>query len=678
MSNYTRIATRSARRVGPKPAFALPQSTQSASRKEIFDLLEPVVNNAIRELPDRYRPKLSEQLSTIKKELTQSSVQQAAQHALQVVTTAEQLDQLEAEIRLEKQAVIILATSGSDPSTATLIGISFRVGDKDYYLPLWHQFPGGQLLPDQLTPTLLANRFSLAGVEFITHDAKTVIHFFRDHAGISVQCSHDIMLASKLEATDGQADLNTLEHRLPGKAVSEVPFLSLGSLQHQSIEATARIMSVRCQITLEIFRSQQPCKNPFLLNSVEIPLVPVVVELEDNGYQVDCDYMKELRERCETEKAKLHIQINTKAKKDINPDCFNATNFIYDKLDIPLHERTFDGLPPIGAASLQPIVKKHPVVFDMFEYERLSRVQTDIASILADVDKDDRYRVTYNQLGTKSGRFTSKSRMQNLPKDDRFGLRRGFTTKPGCKLVAADFVCQELRVLATLSGDANLQAAFQGGVDVHGWVAKVLFNLPCDPGEVKEQYPAERQKAKAFQYALINGATAYRIAQILDIEEDRVASLMANYLHEFPGVKTFIDDAHGRLLKDGYLDDIFGRRRWFPDVLTTSDHRSLESAKRSGQNHLVQAASATITKLAMIRCFNHITKEHPEIKMVLTLHDELHFEVPDALVDHFAQELPELMCNLGLEKFGFQVPMKVEVKVGPNWADLKPYAGGGA
>ncbi len=485
------------------------------------------------------------------------------------------------------------------------------------------------------------------------------------------------MIASSLQATDGQADLDSLINRLPGKAVSEVPVLSLDCPQHHSIESTAKIMSARCHGIVDIFRSQQPCKNQFLMKDVEMPLVTVVAQLEDNGYQIDRHYMQELRERCQSEQATLLKKIRATAGPDFNPDAADqVADFVYIKLGNPIQERTKNGLPSVKARSLRSFVMNHPIVGDIIDYLALSRAETIVASILAKVDKDNRYRVTYNQLGTKSGRFTSESNIQTLPKDDRYSIRRGFIAKPGYKLVAADFDQQEPRVLATLCGDANLQAAFKDGVDLHGVVAKALSDLSCDPGKVKEKYPTERQKAKAFQYALIYGATAYGIAQTLEIDQEKAANQMAIYFQRFPGIKTFIDGAHGRLLKDGYLDDIFGRRTWFPEVLTTNDHSIRESAKRSGQNHLVQAPSATITKLAMIRCFNHITKEHPEIKMVLTLHDEVHFEVPDALVVHFVQELPDLMCNLGLEKFGFQVPMKVEVKVGPSWADLKPYAGG--
>jgi DNA polymerase I len=159
---------------------------------------------------------------------------------------------------------------------------------------------------------------------------------------------------------------------------------------------------------------------------------------------------------------------------------------------------------------------------------------------------------------------------------------------------------------------------------------------------------------------------------------------------EFPKVKDFIDKAHRRLMRDAYVNDLFGRRRYFPVVeqklprnkewrqMTVEDRelaRAIAKAKRATQNFLIQGPSATITKLAMIRCHTHIAAEHPDIRMVLQLHDEIQFEVPEAEVSHFAAELPELVCDLGLEKFGFKVPMKVEVKVGPSMGELKKWEG---
>ena len=199
----------------------------------------------------------------------------------------------------------------------------------------------------------------------------------------------------------------------------------------------------------------------------------------------------------------------------------------------------------------------------------------------------------------------------------------------------------------------------------------------------------KRDGVKAIQFGLIYGRSAYSLAQELGIPKDEAEQLVADYFQQFPSVKRFIDGVHKRLLRDGHVDDLFGRRRHFPVARRkpprkewrrmNEDERTLVrnigGARRQAQNFVIQGASATITKLAMIRCHRHIRAEHPGIRMLLTLHDELQFEVPEQLVDHFAGELPGLMCDLGLERFGFDVPMKVEVKVGPSWGELKKWEG---
>jgi len=247
-----------------------------------------------------------------------------------------------------------------------------------------------------------------------------------------------------------------------------------------------------------------------------------------------------------------------------------------------------------------------------------------------------------------------------------------------------------LRVLAQRSGDKAMKGAIREGVDLHGLAAVKVFKLDCDPNEVKDKHKDKRDGVKAIQFGLIYGRSAHSLAEELGTSKEEAEKLVVDYFEQFPTIKRFIDAVHRQLLRDGHVNDVFGRRRHFPDArlkpprrkdwrfLSEGERamvRKISAAKREAQNFVIQGASATITKLAMIRCHNHITAEHPDIKMLLTLHDELQFEVPCGLVDHFAGELPGLMCDLGLERFGFDVPMKVEVKVGPSWGDLKRWEG---
>jgi DNA polymerase-1 len=425
------------------------------------------------------------------------------------------------------------------------------------------------------------------------------------------------------------------------------------------------------------------------MNEVELKLIPVVANLEDTGYRIDPAHFERLRERLEPEREKVLKAIRKAAGKNFNPASVKQlSKLLYERLKVKVTRRTKNGKPSTDMLVLQRAGRKHKVARDMIRYRTLEKILGTYAPIPEQAGADGRLRVTFNQLAV-TGRLSSASIIQTLPRDDEFQIRNGFIAEESHRIVGADFDQQELRVLAQCSGDAKMQAAIAAGVDLHGLAAVKVFKLPCEPGEVKTKYPEERGKVKAVQFGIIYGTTAYGLAQTLQIERDEADQLIADYFKQFPKVRKFIDNAHKLLMRDGHVEDVFGRRRYFPVVkqklprkkwphMTEAERklaRAIAAAKREAQNFLIQGASATVTKLAMIRCHEHITAEHPEIRMLLTLHDELQFEVPEPLVAHFAQELPGLMCDLGLERFGFKVPMKVEVKVGPSWGTLKKWEG---
>jgi DNA polymerase I len=434
-----------------------------------------------------------------------------------------------------------------------------------------------------------------------------------------------------------------------------------------------------------------PALNRFLMNEVEMKLIPVVADLEDNGYKINGPHFAQLRERLEPEREQLLNRIRAVAGERFNPGSAPQLRmFLYDQLHIESSRRTKAGLPSTDNLVLRRAAGEHEVVGDIIRYRELEKILGTYVTIPEKVDKDGRLRVSFSQLAAKTGRFSSASIIQTLPKDDRYQIRHGFVAENGHLIVGADFDQQELRVLAHCSGDANMQAAIASGVDLHGLAAVKIFKLPCEPGEVKANFPEERSRVKAIQFGLIYGSSAFNLAEKLNIDRDEAERLVADYFRQFPKVKLFIDDAHKRLLKDGHVDDLFGRRRDFPQVKRRPRRnkpwpqmsererkafRDVAAAKRETQNFLIQGPSATITKLAMIRCHEHIATEHPDIKMLLTLHDELQFEVPEAVVPHFAKELPSLMCDLDLQRFGFTVPMKVEVKIGQNWGELQQWKG---
>ena len=411
----------------------------------------------------------------------------------------------------------------------------------------------------------------------------------------------------------------------------------------------------------------------FLMQNVEMPLIPVVAELEANGYLIDCDHFTELRAYLEPERASLLADIQAIAGAEFNPNSSKqVAKLLHRDLGLPVFKKTEKGNPSTDEEALTPLRDAHPVVGKILEHKKIGKIISTYCSFPDEVDDDSRLRPEYKQMGAITGRFTATKKIHTLPKKDHYGIRSGFIAPTGFKIVGADFDQQELFVLASVSGDKAMLEAIDSGVDLHSLAAKKVFKLDCEPSEVKDLHNKKRDQVKAIQFGIIYGRSAQSLAQELSLTLEEAESLVKAYFKSFPKVKSYIQMSHDFSIKNGYILDNFGRRRLLSNAQRTkkSEFGLLGAALREAQNFPIQGAAATITKLAMIQCHNHIRESHPRIKMVLSLHDELQFEVPDDEVEHFAAELPALMTELGIEGFGFKIPFKVSVKSGQSWGTM--------
>ena len=426
-----------------------------------------------------------------------------------------------------------------------------------------------------------------------------------------------------------------------------------------------------------------PGLSQFLMEEVEVPLIPVVADMENAGYPVDAEFFGDLRDLLEPERAATATRLGAIAGREFNPNSSQQVAWLlYEHLGLPVLQRTAGGQPATNKNVLKKI--DHEAARLLLRHRQLAKVLGTYCSIPEKLGPDGRFHVKFDQLGAETGRFTSQSVIQTIPKLDEFRLRNGFRAEPGMLIVAADFDQQELRILAGVSGDQNMRGAIDAGTDLHGLAAVKMFGLDCDPNEVAEEYPDKRQQVKALQFGLIYGRSAASLAEALAISLEEAQKLQKAYFAQFPAVQQFVEEAHRRVVRDGFITDLFGRVRHLPNAKCRRPHKhygcmtaaekkivsKINAAKREAQNFLVQGPAATITKLAMLACHQHLQAEHPAIKMILQVHDELHFKVPEGELDHFAEELPGLMSRLDLERFDFHVPMSVAVKVGPSWGEL--------
>lgn len=428
-----------------------------------------------------------------------------------------------------------------------------------------------------------------------------------------------------------------------------------------------------------------PELSRFLMEELELPLIEVVADIEENGYPVDAQFFHDLRQQLEPQRAEILAQLQGIAgTDDFNPDSGpQVAALLYGTLGFPVQKRTEKGQPSTDKAAMEAI--DHEAARLLQRYRTLAKITNTYCKIPDQVGDDGRLHVEFNQLGTETGRFTSSSIIQTLPKADEFGIRKGFCAAPGYRIIAADFDQQELRVLAGVSGDQTMLAAIRDSVDLHGLAAVKVFGLDCMPNDVAEQYPEERQRVKAIQFGLIYGRSAVSLAEALAISRDDARKLQDDYFAQFPAVRQLVERVHEQVARDGSVTDLFGRGRQLPNAqkqrprkkyenMTDGEQKlvsQINAAKRQAQNFVIQGPAATITKLAMLRCHAHLKADHPSIKMIVQVHDELHFEVPDVEVAHFAAELPGLMCELDLARFNFNVPMAVSLEVGQSWGELR-------
>jgi len=313
---------------------------------------------------------------------------------------------------------------------------------------------------------------------------------------------------------------------------------------------------------------------------------------------------------------------------------------------------------------------QHKVVEWILEHRELAKLKsTYVDALLEQIHPETgRIHTTYNQVGAVTGRVVSQNpNLQNIPIRTELGrkVRRAFIAPPGRVLLAADYSQIELRILAHLSQDPGLIEAFQRGEDIHRTTASVIFDVK--PEEVT---PNMRRLAKAVNFGLIYGMSAYGLSQTVGISVSEARNFMDRYFGRFPKVKEYLDETLRQAYEYGYVTTVLGRRRYFPELLNPAVNVHVRNrAEREAVNAPIQGSAADILKLAMLRVDAFLREHAPDTLMILQVHDELVFEMPQSRVSELAPLIKAMMENV----YSLIVPLVVDVQIGPNWADLTPW-----
>jgi DNA polymerase I len=580
--------------------------------------------------------------------------------------------------RLQKADIFAFdtETSSLDYSKAEIVGVSFAVEPgKAAYVPLAHQYPG---VPEQLDRTavleqlrpLLENPECAKLGQNLKYDANVLVNHGIELRGIA----HDTMLQSYVynsTATKHNMDdlakeylgITTIHYEdVAGKGAKQIPF------QEVALEEAAPYAAEDADITLRLHGKLWPMlqrheRLKILYLDIEIPLIKVLSRIERNGVLLDTDMLA----RQSLELANKISGIEQQAH-DVAGQVFNLGSpkqiqtILYDQLQLPVLKKTPKGQPSTAESVLQDLAQDYPLprlILDFRGMSKLKSTYTDKLPQQVNV-KTGRVHTSYHQAVTATGRLSSSDpNLQNIPIRSEEGrkIRQAFIAPVGYKIVAADYSQIELRIMAHLSADEGLLKAFTAGEDVHKATAAEVFAV------APEQVTADlRRSAKAINFGLIYGMSAFGLAQQLGLSRNQAQEYIDLYFTRYPGVKNYMDDIRKTAKQQGYVETLFGRRLYLPEINSRNAARR-QYAERTAINAPMQGTAADIIKKAMIDADSWLDDEKPDAKMIMQVHDELVFEVAEPEVASYTTSIREIMCSAA----SLDVPLIVDIGVGNNW-----------
>jgi len=427
-------------------------------------------------------------------------------------------------------------------------------------------------------------------------------------------------------------------------------------------DATRRLRSI-----LETLMQERQVYELFV--DIEMPLVPVLADMEFAGVAVDVPYLETLSRELERRLADLTAEIYRLAGTEFNISSPKQLGFVlFEKLQLPSLKRTKTGLST-DAEVLEALAPQHAVVAKILEHRELTKLKSTYVDVLPKLldPKTGRVHTTFNQTVAATGRLVStEPNLQNIPIRSEEGrkIRRAIIAAPGTLLVGADYSQIDLRVLAHITEDPGLLDAFERDDDVHAVTASELFGV-----HRSEVTAEQRRRAKTIVFGVAYGMSEFGFAAQLGVSKTEAKAYIDRYYAEYPKVRQYMLDIVNQVRRTGYVTTLLNRRRYIPEV-HTRNRPIREAAERTAINTPIQGSTADILKKAMIDLARDVLPKFPRAKMMLQVHDELLFEVPTADVEDLAEAAQQVMERA----FPLRVPLRVDTKAGPNWRDMEPIA----
>jgi DNA polymerase-1 len=594
----------------------------------------------------------------------------------ETVLTTEQLTAWVARAEAADLIAFDTETDALDAMRANLVGISLAVEPgRAAYIPVGHDYPGAPAqLPREQVLAALRPVLENPDKKKLGQHGKYDLHVLRRH-GIEVRGYHDdTMLESfVLNSTATRHDMDSLAMRylgyttikfedVAGKGAKQISFSQVG------LDEAGRYAAEDADITLRLHHALQPqlLAVPALdsvYRDIEMPLVPVLARIEANGVHID---MAELRRQSQD----LGVRMLAAQQKatELAGHTFNLDSpkqlqaVLFDELKLPALVKTPKGQPSTNEEALEAIAEQHELPRVILEYRGLAKLRSTYTDKLPEMVNPDTGRVhtSYHQSGAATGRLSSSDpNLQNIPirTDDGRRIRRAFVAPPGRTLLACDYSQIELRIMAHLSEDPGLVRAFEQGADVHRATAAEVFGRALD-----EVTTNERRAAKAINFGLMYGMSAFGLARNLGIDRGQAQDYVALYFSRYPGVRDFMERMRQQAREQGYVETLFGRRLYLNDI--NARNQGLRAgAERAAINAPMQGTAADIIKRAMVRVDDWLQTQDGQARMILQVHDELVFETESSFLETLRSQVVSLMSSAA----ELRVPLVVDAGVGNNW-----------
>jgi DNA polymerase-1 len=599
-----------------------------------------------------------------------------------VISTPEALQKLLEKLDKADRIALDTETTSTSPLSASLVGISLAVQEGEgFYIPLGHK-TGEPQLPIEKTIAELAPFLANPKKRIIGHNLKFDSLVLMKQGLTPKPLSFDTMIAEWL--------VDPASHRLGLKDMAE-EFLNLkmthiteliGKGKNQltmadiPVETAASYAASDAEVTFRLVpileKRLEDHKVSHLFHEIEMPLISVLAQMEFTGIKLDVPFFQKMAGELNHRLIEIDQQVMKVVGYRFN---LNSTQqlskALFESLQLEPPDRkqkTASGHYSTSADVLEELRGKHRVVDSILEYRELAKLKSTYVDALPQQinPATNRVHTSFSQTGSVTGRLaSSEPNLQNIPTRTEIGrkVREGFIADPEMVLLSVDYSQIELRIVAHMSGDDAMLAAFQSGRDIHATTAAAIYNIPLE--QVSKD---QRRHSKAINFGLIYGMSAFGLTRTTDLTLAEAEDFVKAYFHEFPGVKKYLDGMRQTAARQGYVETLLGRRRYFPGLHSQTNNNIRNREEREAINAPIQGTAADIMKLAMIHLPGKLSQAGLKTRLLLQVHDELVLECPDTELNRAVQVVRDTMEHA----YEISVPLLTEASYGINWGNLKP------